>query len=238
MNRQFETLDLSQDTAIKFDNLQQGNRSFQNFLATFVALAAKCKKTEEQKVNALKKKVSSDIATAIKTLAQPPRRDNFDAWADQCQIFYNNQQEFNHNQKTKKSSYFSSTMPSPQEVPSMPTENSETFGDPMQLDAMKADERQKCFDEGRCYYCKELGHIVKECGNKKLADLCSASRARGQGSRGNLFRRGGFSQSLPRGRGNGPYKARIIEDHKYTEEEIQPPFSTHAENRERSSGKE
>ncbi|KAI0994566.1 hypothetical protein K3495_g13615 [Podosphaera aphanis] len=129
-------------------------------------------------------------------------------------------------------------MPSPQEVPSMPTENSEAFGDPMQLDAMKADERQKCFDEGRCHYCKELGHIVKECVNKKLADLRSASRAQGQGSRGNLFQPGGFSQSFPRGRGNGPYKAKIIKDHECTEEQIRPPFSTHAENGERSSGKE
>ncbi|KAI1003909.1 hypothetical protein K3495_g4303 [Podosphaera aphanis] len=115
MNRQFETLDLSQDAAIKFDNLQQGNRFFQNFLETFVALAAKCRKTEEQKVDALKEKVSSDKVAAIKTLAQPPPRDNFDAWADQCQIFYNNQQEFNHNhnqnQKTKKLLTFQAPCP-------------------------------------------------------------------------------------------------------------------------------
>ncbi|KAI0991523.1 hypothetical protein K3495_g16664, partial [Podosphaera aphanis] len=46
LDGQYETLDLAQDAAIKFDNLQQGTRPFQNFLANFVALAAKCRKTE------------------------------------------------------------------------------------------------------------------------------------------------------------------------------------------------
>jgi hypothetical protein len=62
-----------------------------------VTLAKKCKKTEEQKVEALKKKVSKLIAKALSTPDIPPPCNNFTAWAAKCQTFYNNQQEYEHN---------------------------------------------------------------------------------------------------------------------------------------------
>ena len=68
-------------------------------MAEFINLAAKCKKTDEEKVESLKKKVSQEIKDAIKNLAAPPKRDDFQAWADQCQVFFNNQQEYEHNKQ-------------------------------------------------------------------------------------------------------------------------------------------
>ncbi|KAK8153302.1 hypothetical protein BC567DRAFT_187127 [Phyllosticta citribraziliensis] len=65
------------------------NKPFQNFLAQFVALATNCKKTEDQKVDAFKRKVSTELASMLKTLPTPPKRDDFTAWAEQCQTFYN-----------------------------------------------------------------------------------------------------------------------------------------------------
>jgi hypothetical protein len=91
LDRQYETLDLSLSTSILFDKCFQKNWPFQNFLAEFVGLAKKCKKTEEQKVEALKKKVSESIAKALSTLDNPPSRNDFTAWAAKCQTFYNNQ---------------------------------------------------------------------------------------------------------------------------------------------------
>jgi hypothetical protein len=61
-------VDLSLSASISFDKCFQRNRLFQNFLAEFISLAKKCKKTKEQKVKALKKKVSKSIAKALSTL--------------------------------------------------------------------------------------------------------------------------------------------------------------------------
>ena len=72
LNRQYETLNLSLSTSIALDKCYQKNRPFQNFLAEFTSLAKKCKKTEEQKVEALKKKVSESIVKALSTLDNPP----------------------------------------------------------------------------------------------------------------------------------------------------------------------
>jgi hypothetical protein len=91
-DRQYETLDLSLSASISFDKCFQRNRLFQNFLAKIISLAKKCKKTKEQKVKALKKKVSELIAKAFSTLDAPPSRNNdFTAWATKCQMFYDNQ---------------------------------------------------------------------------------------------------------------------------------------------------
>jgi hypothetical protein len=77
LDRQYETLDLSLSTSIAFNKCHQKNRSFQNFLAKFIGLAKKCKKTEEQKVEALKKKVAEPIVKALSTLDTPPSYNDF-----------------------------------------------------------------------------------------------------------------------------------------------------------------
>ena len=92
LDRQYETLDLSLSASIAFDKCHQKNRPFQNFLAEFTSLAKKCKKTEEQKVEALKTKVSESIAKALSTLDNPPPCNDFITWAAKCQTFYDNQQ--------------------------------------------------------------------------------------------------------------------------------------------------
>ncbi|KAI0991401.1 hypothetical protein K3495_g16786 [Podosphaera aphanis] len=109
----------------------------------------------------------------------------------------------------------------------------------MQLDAMKEDERQRCFEEGRCYYCKDFGHLVKDCGSKKLADSRNSNRGRGRGGRGSLFTRGGPGVGSSRGRGNGFFKFRALSDESNDEEQGQGRFSPiDAENNANLSGKE
>jgi hypothetical protein len=56
-----------------------------------------CNRREKKKVEALKKKVSEPIVKALSTLDTPPLRNNFTAWAAKNQIFYDNQQGYEHN---------------------------------------------------------------------------------------------------------------------------------------------
>jgi len=75
---------------IAFDKCYQKNWPFQNFLAEFIGLAKKCKKIKEQKVEALKKKVSEPIAKALSTLDTLLPYNDLIAWVTKCQTFYDN----------------------------------------------------------------------------------------------------------------------------------------------------
>jgi hypothetical protein len=89
-------MDLAQQASQKFDNLFMLNKHFQSFVAELRALTQRCKKTEAQKVEALKKKVSKELPDKLAYQPLPPPKDNFDAWCNLCQQLYNNEQEFKH----------------------------------------------------------------------------------------------------------------------------------------------
>jgi hypothetical protein len=179
LDRQYETLDLSLSASISFDKCFQKNRPFQNFLAEFVGLAKKCKKMEEQKVEALKKKVSKSIAKALSTLDNPLSHNDFMAWAAKCQTFYDNQQEYEHNHQSRFALH---QHPNLVLTPNQP--RLLAGGDAMELDAlhkMKAEDHQYCYINGLCYYCKAPSYDVENCEKKQTSD---ARRALGQGDRG------------------------------------------------------
>ncbi|KAI0992449.1 hypothetical protein K3495_g15736, partial [Podosphaera aphanis] len=131
LDAQYETINLKLDASIKFDVLYQKKTPFPNFIALFQNLSQRCGKTEEQKVEALKKKVSVEIAQKLATLDSPPSVDDFDGWVKKCARFYENLQEYEHNQKAKNhDNPFQRTNPKPQ----TPQPATIDMGDPMQLD--------------------------------------------------------------------------------------------------------
>jgi hypothetical protein len=142
----------------------------------------------------LKKKVSEPIAKALSTLDTPPSRNDFTAWAAKCQTFYDNQQEYEHNHQSRNIPRQQANAPPAPVQPRLPSGD-----DAMDLDAlnkMKAEERQYCYTNGLCFYCKAPGHDVENCEKKKTAD---ARRALGQGDRGRPGPRGrgGFAGRNP-----------------------------------------
>jgi hypothetical protein len=145
---------------------------------------------EEQKVEALKK-ISESIAKALSALDNPPAHNGFAAWAAKCQIYYDNQQEYEHNYQSHT---ITRQLPAP--IPTL-TQPRSPAGNPMDLDLlnkMKAEERQRCYTNRLCFYCKAPGHDVDNCEKKKIAD---ARRFSGQTSRGCAGFRG---QGAPTGR--------------------------------------
>ncbi|KAI1006099.1 hypothetical protein K3495_g2121 [Podosphaera aphanis] len=101
LDSQYETVNLQLDASIKFDKLYQRKTPFPNFLATFQSLATRCGKTEEQKVEALKKKVSDEIAQQFRSLDEPPASDDVTGWVAKGSRFYKNIQEYDHNLRNK-----------------------------------------------------------------------------------------------------------------------------------------
>ena len=197
LDQQYETLDLKLDASIDFDQLFQRKMEFPNFIAKFETLAHQCGKTSEQKVDALKRKVSQELAEKLSTLENPPAANDYLSWVKKCRTFYENIRVYEHNQSYKTGlnrprpiNDFPKALPSPQD-------------DPMQLDRaslskMSSENREYCRANNLCFYCKEQGHGIDNCKKKALAD----SRVAG---RGNFFNYRGRINTGARGayRGRG-----------------------------------
>jgi len=181
LNHQYETMDLSLKASQDFDNLYMTNKPFQNFVADFNRLASKCGKTPEQKVEALRKKVSQELsdALAILVIGRPTKAD-FDGWCKLCQDVYNSLEEQKHidrlrnnrpgprPQNSNHQNQQNQSARNAQNPQNAPTPDA---GDPMVLDAAKPrPTRDQCREYNLCFYCKKPGHTVGNCEEKKRAD--------------------------------------------------------------------
>ena len=200
LDQQYETLDLKLDASIEFDQLFQRKTEFPNFVAKFETLAHQCGKTSEQKVDALKRKVSQELAEKLATLENPPAANDYLSWVKKCRTFYENIRVYEHNQSYKTGL----NRPRPTNDP--PTALPSPQGDPMQLDRaslsrMSAENREYCWANDLCFYCKDQGHSIDNCKKKAAAD----SRAADRGPRGNFFNYRSRTNTAARGayRGRG-----------------------------------
>jgi hypothetical protein len=81
---QYEIIDLKLNAGISFNQLFQQKTLFLNFIAKFNTLTFQCKKTDEQKVDTLKKKVSQKLTEKIATLENPSDNNNYATWVKKC----------------------------------------------------------------------------------------------------------------------------------------------------------
>jgi hypothetical protein len=132
LNQQYETLDLKLDASIDFDQLFQRKTAFPNFIAKFETLAYQCGKTDEQKVDALKKKISQELAEKLTTLENPPAANDYLSWVKRCRTFYENIHVYEHNQSNKTG--FNRPQARLNDPPARPSTQQPPGGDPMQLD--------------------------------------------------------------------------------------------------------
>ncbi|KAI1002839.1 hypothetical protein K3495_g5363 [Podosphaera aphanis] len=186
-------------------------------------LAKKSNKTEEQMVDALKKKVSPEITNGL--------RHNL----------YNNNQEYEHHQRFKAKSHPQIQSPHnayPQPQQSYPIDSAISNGDPMQLDAMREDERKRCIDQGLCFYCKVFGRLVEDCRSKKAADERNAHRGGERGGRGSFFGRASRGANFSRSRGQGSFQARVIEEQPFANTHEQEYCESQFKNMELKQGKD
>lgn len=176
LDSQYETVNLKLDASIKYDKLYQRKTPFPNFIATFQSLATRCGKTEEQKVEALKRKVADEIAQQFRSLDRPPASDYFSGWVAKGSRFYENIQEYEHNLKTKGEG----NRPYQNQFDKNSSSGKSTFtvsqgGDEMDLDQVtlfKLTEKEKniCREHNLCFYCREQGHSIGECDRKWVSE--------------------------------------------------------------------
>lgn len=213
LDEQYATVDLSRQAAIDFDNLWMRNQSFQNFKADFDRLAQLCKKTNVQKVEALKIRVSQELSDRVFNIISTPGPDDFEAWCKLFNSIYQNEQEKAHLDRLRSSnnnrnrqfipaSTYSVSVP----AATVTTTTASDTGDPMILDAT----HRIALDT--CAYCKEKGHWKNDCQKRKSAmALYSHPPGSQQQGRGRYvsnhgqssYARGGFG-GRGRGRGQNP----------------------------------
>jgi hypothetical protein len=175
LNRQYETVDLTREANLKFDLLRMKGRQFQDFIAEFNSLATRCKKTIEQKVDALRLKVSQELSDAV-THRDQPSRTNYEGWCKLYQKVYDNLQDQSHYNMLRAGQQ---TFRTPKNLdknqdrtPQTPSSfASQISDDSMQLDLMKPrPTRDECAQKNLCFYCKKPGHRRDQCEEKKRND--------------------------------------------------------------------
>ncbi|MDB5911257.1 MAG: hypothetical protein JWP34_5374 [Massilia sp.] len=181
LNVLYETLDLSREASMKFDEFRMGGLPFQNFIAEFNTLSAQCGKTNEQKVDALRIKVSQELSTAVQFRDKKPLKTDFTGWCTLYQKIWEDLQDNKHIDKLRQNANtFRTTPPGTQTrtnpAPVTTTNQSAPADDAMQLDAMQAKggrprpTREDCIAQGLCFYCKKKGHTRDTCEEKKKND--------------------------------------------------------------------
>jgi hypothetical protein len=75
---------------------------YPNFIARFIILAAKCGKTAEQKIEALRQRISDELATEVTYRSNKPAKEDFEAWFKLYNAIYNNLQNEKHINQLRK----------------------------------------------------------------------------------------------------------------------------------------
>jgi hypothetical protein len=176
LNTQYATLDLSRQAKIDFDKLWMTNKPFQNFIAEFNKLALKAGKTNLQKVEALKLKVSQELSDASTNKDNKPAADDFTGWCTRFHGIYQDLQEKAHLDALRQNRLgprSNPRNPEPQaEKTTATAPRTPGYGDPMVLDARQQPRpsREQCIQQGLCFYCKKPGHSKSACHEKAAND--------------------------------------------------------------------
>ena len=67
LNALYATIDLSKTTSLDFDKLYMKNKTYPQFLAEFQNLSNLCNKTDAQKVDELKRRISTELRDALRS---------------------------------------------------------------------------------------------------------------------------------------------------------------------------
>ncbi len=171
----------------------------------FEKLAQLAGKTPEQKVAALRMKVSREIMAVIMYRPNKPKKNQWPEWRTFCQGIYNDLEDDKHYTKLRNRD---SRQPQTAQIagpahanPAQPQTPAQTGGDPMQLDKIEgpgtpgaAARREYRRLHNLCFYCGGA-HTVRDCEEKKQNDAKFRRPTHPTHPRGRGGMRGGHGQT-------------------------------------------
>ncbi len=190
MRKHYKTIDTTQVAKNKLDTLTQGERNYWSWKAELDELMIKAHKTEEQKVDLLKKNMSPKMKDLAVTLSRKIGEADYEGWSDQMDVFALNLQDHNHQAKV------SNPKPSGYRPGNQPTITAPMpVGEPMDLDRISDNERKRRVDNKLCLACGQPGHWKEAHDPNKTANPIPmpTRQTTSQPNRGNF--------GPPRGRG-------------------------------------
>jgi len=80
LDKQYEVVNIKQEAQRALDSCYMRKKPFPNFLAEFKTLYTQSHKTNKQKVNKFKKRVSDEISVRFVAVFDKPSESDFDGW--------------------------------------------------------------------------------------------------------------------------------------------------------------
>jgi hypothetical protein len=188
LERAFGDPDRAATAARKLYALKQGHREFSTYYAEFARYAADVDWNEPAKLSVLKNGLSYDLKQDLIPLPEEPQ--TIEALVAVCQKLDNRRRALENSKKyssfartSTSTRTFATSTPPPSRpyIPpttttsSTPSTATGTHPGPMDLSTatttnkkrISNEERAKRLAEGRCFYCGGLGHISRECPQKR-----------------------------------------------------------------------
>jgi hypothetical protein len=150
----YEIIDKSQVAKNKLDNLPQGDRSYWSWKGELDELMNIARKTNEQKVDLLRKFISPKMKDLALTLHHEIGSDDYAGWSRQMDIFAKNLANHAHLASLEKRNH----RPPAQAPAASPTVAPVVTGDPMDLDRISDTERKRRVENKLCLACGQSGH--------------------------------------------------------------------------------
>ena len=200
LNAHYIVLDLAKEAEQDLKRLKMANKPYPSFIAEFSVKAAQAELTDEEKVSRLRVKVSDELNTAVQVVADVPSKSDINGWVALYQKLWdrNRDDAWVNKDRNQASDAEKNRQNQANKKPQQPA----LGDDPMDLDLSALSTkgtitRVQCIARGLCFYCKESGHAINECLEKKVADAKALAAGRGalRGGRGDF--RGGFRSNAP-----------------------------------------
>jgi hypothetical protein len=156
LSTHYITLDTSQVAKNKLDDFPQNDRNYWSWKADLDETMIRAKKTDEQKVDLLRKFVSARMKDLVLTLQESIPDDAYSRWSKQMDTFARNLANRAHQDSLEKKTAppVQNYKPRTPQGPVAPA----SIGEPMELDRLSDQERQRRVDNKLCLACGQPGH--------------------------------------------------------------------------------
>jgi Ty3 transposon capsid-like protein/Zinc knuckle len=169
--KDFSPYDAPKDAIYEMKELKLGNSSIEEHVSKFKMLVTKSKLTKNDAVvEYFRESLPIALQRNIMTLSEPPT--DLDGWYDWAVKLQNNfirmKSAISKTQNRRGSAPFNSNKKPTERGPRrFYFDQSQKDPDAMDIDYMSMEERENLRRKGACFGCKEIGHLARDCPNRK-----------------------------------------------------------------------